>query len=73
MQECGSVPAAGRPAGGGEGVRGVNIVFWAIVVLAMVLLWFIMSPMFKYLGGDLKGLFNRAKDEITECESEDEE
>jgi len=54
-------------------VRGVNIVFWAIVVLAMVLLWFIMSPMFKYLGGDLKGLFNRAKDEITECESEDEE
>lgn len=51
----------------------MNIVFWAIVVLAMVLLWFIMSPMFKYLGGDLKGLFNRAKDEITECESEDEE
>jgi hypothetical protein len=49
----------------------MNIVFWAIVVGGLILLWFILSPLFKYIGGDLIGMFERAWEALTE-ESEDE-
>lgn len=43
----------------------MNIVFWLLVVVALVLVWFCLSFAFKGLGGIGMKLFNGAKDEIT--------
>jgi F0F1-type ATP synthase membrane subunit b/b' len=43
-----------------------NIVFWLIVIAAIVLLWFCLSFAFKGIGGFALKLYNDAKNEITE-------
>lgn len=44
----------------------MNIVFWLIVIVALVLIWFCLSFAFKGIGGLALKLFNDAKDEINE-------
>lgn len=43
----------------------MNIVFWLLVVIVLVLVWFCLSFAFKGIGGIGMKLFNDAKDEIT--------
>ncbi len=43
----------------------MNIVFWLIIIIVLVLVWFCMSPAFKSIGGIGSKLYNDAKDEIT--------
>lgn len=43
----------------------MNIVFWLLVVVVLVLVWFCLSFAFKGIGGIGMKLFNDAKDEIT--------
>lgn len=44
----------------------MNIVFWLLVIVGLVLLWFCLSFAFKGIGGIALKLFNDAKEEITE-------
>jgi len=44
----------------------MNIVFWLIVIVVLVLIWFCLSFAFKGIGGLALRLFNDAKNEITE-------
>lgn len=44
----------------------MNIVFWLLVIAALVLLWFCLSFAFKGIGAIALKLFNDAKEEITE-------
>ena len=44
----------------------MNIVFWLIVVLVLVLIWFCLSFAFKGVGGVGMRLYNDAKKEISE-------
>ena len=48
----------------------MNIVFWLIVIAALVLLWFCLSFAFKGVGAFGLRLYNDAKKEISE-ESEE--
>lgn len=43
----------------------MNIVFWLLVIIALILLWFCLSFAFKGVGGIGLKLYNDAKDEIT--------
>lgn len=51
----------------------MNIVFWALVILALVLIWFCLSFAFKKIGGIGLKLFNDARDEILSDEKEKQE
>lgn len=44
----------------------MNIVFWLIVVIVLVLIWFCLSFAFKGVGGVGMRLYNDAKKEISE-------
>jgi hypothetical protein len=44
----------------------VNIVFWLIVIVALVLLWFCLSFAFKGIGAFSLRIYNDAKKEISE-------
>lgn len=44
----------------------MNIVFWLIVVIVLVLIWFCLSFAFKGVGGVAMRLYNDAKKEISE-------
>ena len=48
----------------------MNIVFWLIVVIVLVLIWFCLSFAFKGVGGVGMRFYNDAKKEISE-ESEE--
>lgn len=48
----------------------MNIVFWLIVIVALVLLWFCLSFAFKGIGAFGLQIYNDAKKEISE-ESEE--
>ena len=48
----------------------MNIVFWLIVIVALVLLWFCLSFAFKGIGAFGLRIYNDAKKEISE-ESEE--
>lgn len=43
----------------------MNIVFWLLIIIGLVLLWFCLSFAFKGIGAIGLKLFNDAKDEIT--------
>lgn len=43
----------------------MNIAFWLLVIIGIVLLWFCLSFIFSGIGGIGLKLFNDAKDEIT--------
>ena len=44
----------------------MNIVFWLIVVIVLVLIWFCLSFAFKGVGGVGMRLYSDAKKEISE-------
>lgn len=44
----------------------MNVIFWALVILATVLAWLLLSFAFKMIGGALMWLVNRANDAIRE-------
>ena len=48
------------------GGNNMNIVFWLIVVIVLVLIWFCLSFAFKGVGGVGMRLYNDAKKEISE-------
>ena len=50
----------------------MNIVFWLLVVVALVFCWFLLSFCFGGFGQWLSDLFNHAKEQITEDENEEE-
>lgn len=50
----------------------MNVVFWLLVILALVLLWFCMSFAFRGIGRFALRLFNDAKNEITETKENSE-
>ena len=43
----------------------MNIVFWLLIIIGLVLLWFCLSFAFNGIGAIFLKLFNDAKDEIT--------
>lgn len=49
----------------------MNIVFWILVVAALVLVWFCASPLFAIIGKYFLDLFNDAKDAIDEKNKEE--
>lgn len=51
----------------------MNIVFWAVVVLASILVWFSISSFFWDIGDFFSGLFQNAKDAIEETEENEED
>lgn len=44
----------------------MNIVFWLIIIIVLVLLWFCLSFAFKWIGAFVLKLYNDAKNEIIE-------
>lgn len=48
----------------------MNVVFWALVIVVMALIWFCLSFAFKWIGSIFLRLFNDAKKEIMGDESE---
>lgn len=50
----------------------MNIVFWGGIVLCLVLLWFLLSFIFKEVGATFLNLFNDAKREIKDDDDDDE-
>ena len=51
----------------------MNIVFWLLVIVGLILLWFCLSFAFKGIGGIALKLFNDAKEEITESKENENE
>lgn len=51
----------------------MNIVFWLLVMVAAILFWLVLSPVFWTIGDILLGLWNRAKEEMKETEENKEE
>ena len=49
----------------------MNIVFWLLVIIVLVLVWFCLSFAFKDIGGWVLDLFNDAKRENEDDESEE--
>lgn len=49
-----------------------NIVFWLLVVGALVFLWFFLNFLFRDIGKWFLDLFNDTKKEITKEENEEE-
>lgn len=49
----------------------MNIVFWLIVIIALVLIWFCLSFAFKGVGEVGLRLYNDAKKEISSDEEEE--
>lgn len=43
----------------------MNIVFWALIVLALIFLWFSLSHLFKDVGEWWLDLYHNAKDEMS--------
>lgn len=50
----------------------MNIVFWALVILALGLTWFCLSFAFPYIGRFLSDLFQDAKEEMKDDMSENQ-
>lgn len=48
----------------------MNIVFWLLVIAALVLIWLCLSFAFKAIGGFALKLFNDAKETMNEEEKE---
>lgn len=51
----------------------MNIVFWLLIILAVVFAWFVLSFLFKPLGRFFARLYTDAMDEIKETEEENKE
>lgn len=49
----------------------MNVVFWLLVVVALVLLWFILAFTFKPIGGFFIRLWNDAVDAMEENEEKE--
>lgn len=50
----------------------MNIVFWFLVIIVLVLVWFCLSFAFKGIGGIGLRLYNDAKKEMSEDNKSDE-
>ena len=50
----------------------MNVVFWVLVVLVLVVIWFLACALFKPLGNLLSHIFNDAVDILNEEEKENE-
>ena len=50
----------------------MNVVFWAMILIALALFWFCLSGIFACIGRGARRLYNDAKNEIIE-EKENEE
>lgn len=50
----------------------MNIVFWLIVILALVFIWFAACSLFKPLGAFVSRIFNDAVDSINEKDDKGE-
>jgi len=48
----------------------MNIAFWVIVVAALALIWLLFAPSYKKIGQFWKGLFDDAKREMSDDESD---
>ena len=46
------------------GVRRVNVVFWLLVIIALVLIWFLMAFSYRGIGKFFRKIFNDAEEEI---------
>lgn len=42
----------------------MNPVFWLLVILALVGVWFILTPMFKHIGKSTTDMVDKAKKEM---------
>lgn len=51
----------------------MNVVFWALIILGMVLFWFLSCGVFKILGKFFCKIFNDAKDAMNEETQENTE
>lgn len=51
----------------------MNVVFWFLVILALVLLWFCLSSTFKGIGWLSLKIYNDAMDEINDKDESKEE
>lgn len=50
----------------------MNVVFWFLVLLALILVWFLLSGAFKPLGEFVLNLFNGAKKGINDNDENNE-
>lgn len=50
----------------------MNIVFWALIVLALIFLWFSLSHLFKDVGEWGLNLYHKAKEEMADDDEQDE-
>lgn len=50
----------------------MNIAFWILVLLAIIMLWFSLASRFKPVGKELSDMYNEAKDAMSEDEKERE-
>lgn len=50
----------------------MNIVFWLIVILSLVVIWFAAYSIFGDIGESILNMFNNAKNEMMNKESENE-
>ena len=49
----------------------MNIVFWALMILALVFLWLSLSYLFKDIGEWGLNLYRKAKDEMVDDDEQD--
>lgn len=50
----------------------MNVVFWLLVILALVLVWLLLSGAYKPLGGFVLKLFNGTKKRINDNDENNE-
>lgn len=51
----------------------MNPVFWILVILGAIAFWFVLAPIFQTLGDILMEFWDRAKEEMTETDEDEEE
>ena len=51
----------------------MNPVFWFLVILALVGVWFILTPIFKRIGKSTTGMVDKAKKEMFDDDIEGKE
>ena len=56
-----------------KGIEFMNIVFYIIVLLALVLIWFLIAFAFKPIGGFLVKLFQSVKNTMLDKENNEKE
>ena len=51
----------------------MNIVFWFLIILALVGVWFTLAPLFKHVGFFFKAIVDDTVDEINNDHDDDRE